>query len=61
MILTSLLYIRGMWPMLVIAVLWIIPLLIIPKWVAPCSAAMDQITTQVTLDLMERGPRRTKQ
>jgi hypothetical protein len=57
MIIVSLLHIRVLWPMLLICVGWIVCLLPIPKMTGQCSAAMDQLATQVTLGL-EEPPRR---
>jgi hypothetical protein len=57
LLIISLLHVRGMWPMIVIAIVWIVPLLLVPKLTSQCSPAMDFIATHPELGLIEK-PRR---
>ncbi|HEY7087131.1 MAG TPA: hypothetical protein VH518_03520 [Tepidisphaeraceae bacterium] len=51
MVVMSLLQIKVMWPYAIISLLWIVPLLVIPRFTAPCSRAMDMIAQLPTLGI----------
>jgi hypothetical protein len=54
LIVFSLLHVKVFWPMLLISIAWIIPLLFTPKFTGPCSRAMDLIAQMVTLGVEQR-------
>ncbi len=58
MIVVSLLHVRGMWPTLLISLLWIGPLLLTPKFTGPCPRAMDLLVQIPTLGLKENASSR---
>jgi len=60
LIIVSLLHVLALWPVLLIAIIWIVPLLMVPKLTAQCPAALDLLATQVTLDLVDRAAGRGK-
>jgi len=49
LIVFSLLHVKALWPMLLISIAWIVPLLFTPKFTGPCSRAMDLMAQMVTL------------
>lgn len=49
LVVISLLNVKGMWPMLLVGLAWVGPLLLVPKVTAPCSRAMDLIAQLPTL------------
>jgi hypothetical protein len=57
LIIGALLDVRALWPMLIICFAWIAALLMVPKLTGRCSAAMDELATNVRLGL-EEPPRR---
>ena len=53
MIVVSLLHVKGLWPMLIIGLVWIAPLTLTHHFTGPCSRAMDLIAQMVTLGVGE--------
>jgi hypothetical protein len=43
MVVLSLLSIKAMWPFMILGLVWVVPLLIVPRITAPCNKAMDMI------------------
>lgn len=52
----SLLHVRTLWPNLLIAMAWLVPLILTPRFTAPCPRAMDLMAQLPTLGV-ESAPR----
>jgi hypothetical protein len=54
----SLLNVKALWPILIISLIWVIPLVLTPKIMAPCPSAITMLVQLPTLHLQER-PRKS--
>jgi hypothetical protein len=60
LVVVALLNVKALWPLLLIGIAWVVPLVLTPRIVAPCQKAITMLVQVVTLDAHGPGLRESR-